>query len=259
MSMLPTALLHLIREHDMTPGELSSLRLCRSAGDKVPAELEKEYMALTGHSISEGYGMTEIGLAALNPPSVVDKLGSIGMPSPGFVFSIRGEDGGEVSSETVGRLFVRTPSRTAGYWNDPDASAEVICEEWLDTGDVMRADDDGYFWFCGRQKQIIVHDGSNIAPQEVEDALLAHPAVESAAAIGIHDLAHGENVRAYLALKPGVPRPKALELIQFARARVGYKAPEEIVFLDAMPLNATGKVDRAALKRLAAGEHARVQ
>jgi long-chain acyl-CoA synthetase len=259
MSMLPTALLHLIREHDMTPGELSSLRLCRSAGDKVPAELEKEYMALTGHSISEGYGMTEIGLAALNPPSVVDKLGSIGMPSPGFVFSIRGEDGGEVSSGTVGRLFVRTPSRTAGYWNDPDASAEVIREEWLDTGDVMRADDDGYFWFCGRQKQIIVHDGSNIAPQEVEDALLAHPAVESAAAIGIHDLAHGENVRAYVALKPGVPRPKALELIQFARARIGYKAPEEIVFLDAMPLNATGKVDRAALKRLAAGEHARVQ
>ena len=144
MSMLPNTLMHLIREHDMTPDELSSLRLCRSAGDKVPAELEKEYMALTGHPISEGYGMTEIGLAALNPPTVVDKLGSIGMPSPGFVFSIRSEDGGEVSSGKEGRLFVRTPSRTAGYWNDPGASAEVIREEWLDTGDVMRADADGY-------------------------------------------------------------------------------------------------------------------
>ena len=131
--------------------------------------------------------MTEIGLAALNPPTVVDKLGSIGMPSPGFVFSIRSEDGGEVSSGKEGRLFVRTPSRTAGYWNDPGASAEVIREEWLDTGDVMRADDDGYLWFCGRNKQIIVHDGSNISPQEVEDALLAHPAVESAGVIGLHD------------------------------------------------------------------------
>jgi long-chain acyl-CoA synthetase len=114
----------------------------------------------------------------------------------------------------------------------------------------------GYLWFCGRQKQIIVHDGSNISPQEVEDALLDHPAVENAGVVGIHNLLHGENVRAYVTLKPGVARPKSAELIQFARARVGYKAPEEIVFLEAMPFNATGKVDRAALKALAAGDHA---
>lgn len=256
LSMLPTALLHLIREHDMTPDELSSLRLCRSAGDKVPAELEKEYMALTAHPVSEGYGMTEIGLAALNPPTMLDKLGSVGLPSPGFAFSIRGDKGHELPTGEQGRLWVRTLSRTAGYWNDPNASADVIRDEWLDTGDVMKADEDGYLWFCGRQKQIIVHDGSNISPQEVEEALLAHPAVESAGVVGMHDLTHGENVRAYVALKPEVPRPKALELIQFARARVGYKAPEEIVFLDAMPLNATGKVDRVALKKLAAGDHA---
>ena len=255
-SMLPTALLHLLREHGMTAGELSSLRLCRSAGDKVPAELQAEYKALTGHQVSEGYGMTEIGLAALHPPAVAGKLGSIGLPSPGFAFSIRDENGQEVPIGTQGRLWVKTPSRTAGYWNDPQASAEVMREDWLDTGDVMKADEDGYLWFQGRQKQIIVHDGSNIAPQEVEDALLAHPAVESAGVIGIHNLAHGENVRAYVALKPGAQRPKAGELISFARARVGYKAPEEIVFLDAMPLNATGKVDRTALKALAAGEHA---
>ena len=259
MSMLPTALLHLIREHDMTPDELSSLRLCRSAGDKVPAELEKEYMALTGHPVSEGYGMTEIGLAALNPPTVVDKLGSIGLPSPGFHFSIRSDDGHELSSGEEGRLWVRTPSRTAGYWNDPGASAAVISEEWLDTGDVMKADEDGYLWFRGRKKQIIVHDGSNICPQEVEEALLEHPAVESVGVISMHDLMHGENVRAYVELKLEVPRPKALELIRFARARVGYKAPEEVVFLKAMPLNATGKVDRVALKKLAAGDHAHIR
>jgi long-chain acyl-CoA synthetase len=256
MSMLPTALLHLLREHDMTADELSSLRLCRSAGDKVPEELAKEYMALTGHHISEGYGMTEIGLAALHPPTVAGKQGSVGVPSPGFVFSIRTEEGNEAASGEDGRLFVRTPSRTAGYWNDPDASAEAIREEWLDTGDMMRADEDGYLWFCGRKKQIIVHDGSNICPQEVEEALLAHPAVESVGVVGLHDLVHGENVRAYVSLKPDAPRPKAVELIQFAKARVGYKAPEEIVFLDEMPLNATGKVDRVALKKLAAGDHA---
>jgi acyl-coenzyme A synthetase/AMP-(fatty) acid ligase len=256
-SMLPTALMHLLQEHDMRGEELSSLRLCRSAGDKVPAELQSEYTALTGHPISEGYGMTEIGFGALHPPMITDKLGSIGLPSPGFAFSIRDEKGREVSTGAPGRLWVKTPTRAAGYWNDPQASAEVLRGEWLDTGDVMKADQDGYLWFQGRQKQIIVHDGSNIAPQEVEEALLAHPAVESAGVIGIHDLSHGEDVRAYVALKPGVKRPKVLELIQFARARVGYKAPEEIVFLDAMPLNATGKVDRAKLKDLAAGNHAR--
>jgi len=214
-------------------------------------------MALTGHPVSEGYGMTEIGLAALNPPSVVDKLGSVGLPSPGFVFDIRGDQGGrELANGEEGRLWVRTPSRTAGYWNDPAATAEVVRDGWLDTGDVMKADADGYLWFCGRKKQIIVHDGSNICPQEVEEALLEHPAVESAGIIGMHDLLHGENVRAYVEIKPGVARPIAKELIEFARARVGYKTPEEIVFLDVMPLNATGKIDRVALKKLAAGDHA---
>lgn len=258
-SMLPTALMHLLQEHDMTADELASLRLCRSAGDKVPSELQSEYAELTGHPISEGYGMTEIGFGALHPPAVADRLGSVGLPSPGFAFSIRDERGEEIPTGGQGRLWVKTPTRTAGYWNDAKASAEVIRDEWLDTGDVMKADGDGYLWFCGRQKQIIVHDGSNIAPQEVEEALLGHPAVESAGVIGIHTLAHGENVRAYVTLKPGVTRPKALDLIQFAKARVGYKAPEEIVFLEAMPLNATGKVDRVALKALAARDHAQVQ
>src|SRR5262249_20383514 len=101
--------------------------------------------------------------------------------------------------------------------------------------------------------QIIVHDGSNIAPQEVEDALLEHPSVASAGVVGVINLLHGENVRAYVTLNPGVPRPTDQELIEFARARVGYKAPEEIVALDEMPLNPTGKVDRTALKRLAEG------
>jgi acyl-CoA synthetase (AMP-forming)/AMP-acid ligase II len=138
-----------------------------------------------------------------------------------------------------------------GYWNRPDATAETIKDGWLDTGDIMKADDDGYLWFCGRKKQIIVHDGSNICPQEVEDALLEHDAVAEAGVVGIHDLVHGENVRAYITLKQGTKAPTSQELIRFARARVGYKAPEEIVVLDEMPLNATGKVDRVSLKRMA--------
>ena len=158
LSMLPTVLLHLIREHDMSPEDFSSLRLCRSGGDKVPAELEKEFIALSGQPVREGYGMTEIGLAALNPPTGVDKLGSIGLPSPGFVFSLRSDDGRVLPENQEGRLWVRTPSLTAGYWNDPKATEEVRSGDWFDTGDEMKIDQDGYLWFRGRQKQIIVHD-----------------------------------------------------------------------------------------------------
>ena len=120
----------------------------------------------------------------------------------------------------------------------------------------MRIDADGCFWFCGRRKQIIVHDSSNICPQDVEDVLLEHPAVAGAGVVGIHDLVHGEDVRAYICLRGPVADQRALEreLIGFARDRIGYKAPEQIVVLDDLPINATGKVDRLALKRLAESE-----
>lgn len=256
MTMLPASLLHLIREPDTAAQDFASLRMVRSGGDKVAAELEKEFEALTGHKIHEGYGMTELGICANNPPAGLDKLGSIGLPNPGFAFAVRDDSGGEVPRGSDGRVFIQTRSRAAGYWNDPQASEEVVRDGWFDTGDVMRADTDGYLWFAGRQKQIIVHDGSNICPQEVEDALLDHPSVEAVGVVGVHDLLHGENVRAFVELKPGAPRPTAAELIAFARARVGYKAPEDIVFVDKMPVNATGKVDRAALKKRAAADHA---
>jgi len=258
MSMLPSALLHLIREPGTSAEDFSSLRLCRSGGDKVPEELEKEFRALTAISSARAMALTETGLAARNPPSGLDKVGSIGMVSPGFTVSIRKDDGEETGIDEEGRVWLETRSEMVGYWNDAKAIAEVNRGGWFDTGDVMKRDADGYLWFCGRQKQIIVHDGSNISLQEVEDALLDHPAVESAGVIGVHNLVHGENVRAYVELKPDVPRPTAAELIAFARAHVGYKAPEEIVFVDAMPVNATGKVDREALKRRAAGDHAQV-
>lgn len=115
----------------------------------------------------------------------------------------------------------------------------------------MHADDDGYLWFFGRKKQIIVHDGSNISPLEVEGALDEHPAVAVSGVVGISDPLHGENVRAYVTVKDGTARPTGQELIDFARARVGYKAPEEVVFLETIPLNATGKLDRVGLQRLA--------
>jgi len=126
-----------------------------------------------------------------------------------------------------------------------------VIDDWLDSGDLARADEDGYLWFFGRKKQVIVHDGSNISPYEVEGALVEHPAIALAGAVGVHDAVHGENVRAYVTLAEGAEAPSRADLIVFCRDRIGYKAPEEIVFIDEMPLNPTGKIDRAGLKRMA--------
>jgi long-chain acyl-CoA synthetase len=251
LAMIPAALTALIRDHDVTRDDFSSLRVCRAGADKVALQLEEEFAALVGIPIDEGYGMTEVGLATLNPPSGVIKEGSIGRPVPGFAISIRDEHGVEVERGTVGRVWIRSASRTLGYWENPEATAAILRDGWLDSGDLVRADEDDYLWFFGRKKQIIVHDGSNISPLEVEGALAEHPSVELCGVVGIHDAVHGENVRAYVTIQEGAEIPTSADLIHFARERIGYKAPEEIVLLEEMPLNPTGKVDRAGLKALA--------
>lgn len=251
LAMIPAALSALVRDHDLQPGDFSSLRICRAGADKVSTELLTEFAARAGFPIVEGYGMTEVGLTTLNPPSGTIKQGSIGQPVCGYSVALRDDEGGPVETEAVGRIWIRTRSRMAGYWEAPEATAEVLSDEWLDSGDLARADEDGYLWFFGRKKQVIVHDGSNISPYEVEGALGEHPAVALAGVVGIHDTVHGENVRAYVTLRDGAEQPSSAELILHCRERIGYKAPEEIVFLEEMPLNPTGKIDRVGLKRMA--------
>jgi long-chain acyl-CoA synthetase len=255
LCMIPAALFTVIRDGHARREDFASLRLTRSGSDKVPQELEEEFTALTGLVIDEGYGCTEAGLVTLSPPSGRIVAGSIGRALAGFDLSVRDDAGAELGPGSDGNLWIRGASLMTGYWGDPAATAAVFRDGWFDSGDRMSYDDDGYLWFHGRKKQIIVHDGSNIFPQEVEEALLAHPAVAAAGVIGIRDVMHGEDVRAYVVVKPDVPPPSGGELILFARRRVGYKAPEQIVFLDEMPLNPTGKVDRVALKRIAAESH----
>jgi long-chain acyl-CoA synthetase len=253
LCMLPSALFCLVRDGHVTREDFGSLRLVRSGSDKVPAELETEFEALTGLPIDEGYGCTEVGLASLNPPDRI-VAGSIGRPLPGFKFSIRDENGSELPPGKEGMLWTKSGSIMSGYWRDAAATESVMRDGWFNTGDIMRVNGEGYLWFCGRKKQIIVHDGSNIFPQEVEDALLLHPGVAAAGVVGVHDLMHGERVRAYVVRKPGNGASEA-ELIGFAREHVGYKAPEEIEFVPEMPLNPTGKTDRVRLKAMAQDRH----
>jgi acyl-CoA synthetase (AMP-forming)/AMP-acid ligase II len=253
--MQPVLLSQLLEDPDALPADFQTLRHLRSGGDRVPAALRSKFTELTGLAISEGLGMTEVGIVTGHPPAGTIKAGSIGQAAPGVRISIRDDDDREVPAGVEGRMLISAPQLMVGYWADPVATEAVVHDGWLDSGDIVKTDDEGYVTFCGRKKHLIVHDGSNISPLEVEDALLQHPAVAMAGVVGIADAVHGENVCAYVALKPDAPAPTAQELIQFARARVGYKAPGKIVFLAALPLN-SGKVDRAALKLLAAKEAA---
>lgn len=251
MWMLPSALYALVRDHGARHEDFASVKACYSGGDKVSAALEAEFTSMAGIAIDEDYGMTEIGIPTVNPTDA-SKIGSVGPLAPGYRASLRDSNGSEVPTGADGRLWIRFAGNMVSYWGNPDATHETIVDGWLDTGDVMSADEDGYLWFHGRLKQIIIHDGSNICPQEVEASLLEHDAVASAGVVGIQDPMHGENVRAYVKLDPSAKPPSMQELIRFSRERVGYKAPDEIVFLDEMPHNATGKVDRVSLKEMAA-------
>ena len=255
--MLPATLFPLVRDATAKREDFASLRVCASGGDKVPAELQREFTDLAGMPVDEVYDMTEIGVVTASPPSGHIKSGSVGRAMHGVGLSIRDESGGALPASTPGRLWVRTRATMLGYWRDPAATSATIRDGWLDTGDLMEAGQAGYLHFRGRRRQIIVHDGSNIAPQEVEETMLQHPAIEMAGVIGVPDLVHGENVLAFVTLKAGWPRPETSELVKFARERIGYRAPAEIEILAAMPLNPTGKIDRVSLKRLSESRFAR--
>src|SRR5262249_44003163 len=176
LAMIPAALSALIHDHELEPGDFSSLRLCRAGADKVSTELLTEFAAAAGFPIVEGYGMTEVGLATLDPPSGEIRQGSIGRPVCGFRIGLRNEEGGSIEPGEVGRIWIHTRSRMQGYWQAPDATEEVVNDEWLDSGDMARADEDGYLWFFGRKKQGVVHHRSHISPDEVAGTPPKHPA-----------------------------------------------------------------------------------
>ena len=146
---------------------------------------------------------------------------------------------------------MQSPANCVGYWVDPRATADTFAGGWLRTGDMVKRDADGFFWFEGRVKQIIIRGGSNISPQEVEEDLYHHPAVLESGVIGMPDPVHGEKVIAFVALRDGLTAGEQ-ELRDFVRSRVAdYKTPERIVFLPVLPKGLTGKVQRRALKDLA--------
>ncbi len=251
---LPAVLTDIVEYLEQHPEvKLPRWNACTAGGDVVPLDLHHRFRKVAGFDVTELWGMTEPLTAITNPPYGPKRPGSIGKPADGYLVRLADDEGRDVPDGQMGELLVKGPAVTVGYWNDAAATAEALRDGWLHTGDFVRRDAEGYYWFVGRKKEIIIRGGSNVSPLEVEEVIDEHPAVHLSCVVGIPDRRLGEVVAAFVALKHDTPqRPTPDELRHFVAGRIAaYKVPERIFLVDDLPLNATGKVDR---KRL----HARV-
>lgn len=247
---LPAGMQFVAAEQERCPRDLSSMRNWLSGGDTVPVSLQQRWNRLCDCPLIEGYAMSESLVIAFNPSSA-NRPGSFGLPAAKVELRTLDFDGTPVPDGEIGELAVRSPANFVGYWNDPEATKRTLVDGWLRTGDLGRRDREGYFWFEGRRKELIIRGGSNISPQEIEEALLQHPLVMEAGVAGAPDDVYGERVVAFVALREGRSISET-ELREFTRQRLAdYKVPEFIFFLPNLPKGPTGKVQRRALRDLA--------
>jgi long-chain acyl-CoA synthetase len=247
---LPAMLRFVVEEQASHPRKVNTMRLCLVGGDTVPVTLQQHFQELFGIPVRELFGMTEtVPITCIRHGE--PRIGSVGPALDLVDARVADPFGNLVPDGAVGELQVQSAANCVGYWADPQATANTFDDGWLRTGDLVKRDADGYFWFEGRAKQIIVRGGSNISPQEVEEALYHHPAVLEAGVIGMPDPAYGEKVIAFVALREGLTATEQ-ELRELVKSRIAdYKVPERVHFLEALPKGLSGKVQRRDLKALA--------
>lgn len=245
---LPAMMQFVLEEQAKKPRDVASLRVVFAGGDSVPVPLQERARALLGSVMVEGLAQTETGPTICNP-AVQPRLGSLGLPSTGVeVRLVDAVTRQPVPGGEPGELLVKSAAVCSGYWDNPEATRDAFEDGWFRTGDLVSRDADGYYWFRGRLKEIIIRGGSNISPQEVEEALYSHPDVLEAGVIGLPHDVWGEIVVAVVALREGATATEA-HIREHARQTLAdYKVPERVHFLPALPKGPTGKVHRRALK-----------
>jgi long-chain acyl-CoA synthetase len=235
---------------DLAKHDLSSIETFGSGSAALPVEVMRRFEELTGGKVMEGYGLSEAApVTHSNPRDGARKPGSVGLPLPDVDCRIVDIETGtrEVAPGEPGELCVRGPNVMDGYWQKPDETALVLRDGWLYTGDIVRMDDDGYFYVVDRKKEMIVVSGFKVYPREVDEILFSHPAVLEAAAVGVPHPSKGEVVKAFVVLKPGATAT-ARDLVDHCRVNLApYKVPVEISFRDDLPKTLIGKVLRRQL------------
>lgn len=247
---VPTIWKMLLEHPSFEAADLSSIRWLISGGAPLPLYLIDAYQK-RGIVFKQGYGLTEVGVNcfAMSVEESVVKKGSIGRPLMMTDARLVDESGRDVPSGEVGELCLRGPHVSKGYWKNLSATAAALDDDgFFHTGDLARRDEDGFFTIAGRRKDMLISGGVNVYPAEIEGELLLHPAVQDAAVVGVPDPTWGEVGVAFVVTRPGVTPAKA-ELLAFAESRLArYKLPKEIVFVDALPRTAYGKVVKGELR-----------
>jgi long-chain acyl-CoA synthetase len=257
---VPTVFVSLLNHPRVLEFGLEHVRHFNSGGAPCPVEVMEEFERRIGRPLTEGYGLSETSPVTHSSPQLGRrKPGSIGLAFPDTDMKIVDVETGtrELPIGEAGELCIAGPQVMKGYWNKPGESAQVLRLDaagrlWFHTGDVAVVDEDGYTSIVQRKKDMIIVDGFNVYPSEVEAVLYTHPAVRLAAVIGIPDRYHGETVRACLALKAGATAT-AEEIVEFCRIHLTeYKVPRSVEMRDTLPMSAVGKI----LYRVLRAEHA---
>jgi 2-aminobenzoate-CoA ligase len=233
--------------------DVSSLRLCVSAGETLPVSVFEMWRDATGLAIIDGIGATEMLHIFISASGADIRPGATGKVVPGYSAKIVAEDGTDAPVGTIGRLAVRGPTGCR-YLDNPERQAEYVRDGWNFTGDSYRMDEDDYFWYQARTDDMIISSGYNLSGPEVENVLLEHVAVQECAVIGVPDEARGQLVKAVIVLRSGFGGSPELvkELQDFVKARIApYKYPRAVEFVDALPRTATGKLQRFRLRETA--------
>ncbi len=249
---VPTMYQMLTQAPNFEEADLSSLRFCTSGGAPLPVPLIEFYTEKKGIKFKQGFGMTEYGpgLFALPAEDAIRKAGSIGRPN--FFIDVRVVDDNNkpLDPHQPGELVLKGPSGCSGYWNNPEASAEVIDEEgWFHTGDIVEYDEEWYFYVRDRKKDMFISGGENVYPVEIENVLYKHPAVHMCAVIGVPDEKWGEVGKALVVLKPGATATPE-ELLEHMRQYLArYKVPKSVEIVDSLPLSSMGKILKRELRK----------
>ncbi len=245
---VPTMYMALLAVKDPSRFDTSTVKVGASGGSSLPVEVLHGVERAFGFKLLEGYGLSETSpVASFNHPDRPTKAGSVGTPIRGVEFGLRDADGHEVADGAIGEIVIRGENVMKGYWNRPDATAEAVREGWFHTGDLATRDADGYYFIVDRVKDMIIRNGFNVYPREVEEVLYTHPAVAEAAVLGIPDPVHGEEIAALVTLKDGATAT-AEELRDFVAEQIAaYKYPRVVRF-GALPKGPTGKILKREIK-----------
>jgi long-chain acyl-CoA synthetase len=247
---VPTIFVSLLSHPRVKEFGLEHVRTFNSGAAPCPIEVIEQFELTTGRTLNEGYGLSEASPVTHTTPQLgIRKAGTVGLPLPDTDMKIVDLESGtrELPLGTAGELCIAGPQVMKGYWNRPEETAYVLRTHadgrvWLHTGDIAVVDEDGFTSIVQRKKDMMIVDGFNVYPSEVEAVLYLHPAVRLAAAIGEPHAYHGEVVRAYVALKPG-RSATSTELIAHCKTQLApYKVPKEIEIRDALPMSAVGKI-----------------